>query len=561
MIVRLLNSGTFDGNVTVAEDGKSLDKDCLIVYQGKFNSLDGEVEIDLPKMKKLMDNHNMVIAHMSDGQVDYKNCPPIQLDHSTSARDTVGRLVGQLKLGEYKLKDGSIVPALFSKMRILGSENVEKAKDGRWTHLSIGADLEEGKLQELSVTPFPAAPEASMLARMATKEASISYKGCRYEIWHRVPHGYYVVGIGEVASQIAKGYFDSYDEAKTHAEMEISGYLESKDSLSTNIKGDKMTFWQKLQKKVMESFKLSDKEAEEKMRQLQPNEVEKMQKEMEDEEKKMAEEKDKMRKHLMDEHKMSDKEADEKMAKMTDDEKKEMSAQMAAKDEEKKEKEKAQMASRKDNLTKLATDFRAGAEKVRLAAVKSKITVRLSGLKAQGKITPAEVKKIDLSKLAASNEATIDAVLKSYEDREPVIAAGVMGSITADDASSIAKKVKMSKLESEARMNMPSKRTKLMEEQEKMAGEEESETNIHIDTTPHVDMEAEYQAFEKMMDDGLDKERVKKYVKEMMDKCRKMGGSMDQKMSSDAEMEMSALAEEVKKMQTQLEEFVKLAEK
>lgn len=320
-----------------------------------------------------------------------------------------------------------------------------------------------------------------------------------------------------------------------------------------------MTFWQKLQKKVMDSFKLSDKEAEEKMRQLQPNEVEKMQKEMEDEEKKMAAEKEKMKKHLMDSEKMSDKDADDKLAKMSDDEKKEMSSKMAAKDAEEEEKKKSEMSTRNENLKKLSADMRASSERVRLAAVKSKITVRLSALKSQGKITPAEVKKIDVSKLSASNEATVDAVLKSYEDREPVIHMGAMGSLTGEDASSLAKKIKLSTIESEARMNMPSKRAKLMDEKAKMAGEEE--TNIHIDTTPHVDMEADYQAFAKMMDEGHDKEVVKKHVKDMMDKCRKMGGNMDQKMSSEAESEMSALAEEVKKMQTQLEEYVKLAEK
>lgn len=164
-----LQAGHFaEGNVSVSELGDSLEKDALLVYCGTFQSMDGEVDILDDHLKKLASNHNSWLSkfkRMASGEIPAKACPPIQLDHSKSARDTVGRLVGDLKLAPYKAEGGEEVLGLYGRLKILGKENVEKVKDGRWTHLSIGADLEEGKLTELTITPFPAAPEAAMLSR------------------------------------------------------------------------------------------------------------------------------------------------------------------------------------------------------------------------------------------------------------------------------------------------------------------------------------------------------------------------------------------------------------
>lgn len=162
-----LQAGHFsDGENTISAGGDLLDKDALLVYCGTFQSMDGEVEIGEDHLKRLASNHNSWLSkfkRMATGEIPAKACPPIQLDHSKSARDTVGRLVGDLKLAPYQADGGTQVLGLYGKLRILGKENVEKVKDGRWTHLSIGADLEEGKLTELTITPFPAAPEAAML--------------------------------------------------------------------------------------------------------------------------------------------------------------------------------------------------------------------------------------------------------------------------------------------------------------------------------------------------------------------------------------------------------------
>ena len=145
MIVRLL-SGEFDeSEVKAAEDGVSVDKKCMLVYSGDFESMDGPVSIKDEDIDTLASNHNSVMKKMgrlAEGVTPMKFSPPIQLDHSTSAKDTVGRLVGDLEVGTYKMEDGKEVKALYGTARILGKENVDKVMDGRWTHLSIGADLE-----------------------------------------------------------------------------------------------------------------------------------------------------------------------------------------------------------------------------------------------------------------------------------------------------------------------------------------------------------------------------------------------------------------------------------
>jgi hypothetical protein len=64
----------------------------------------------------------------------------------------------------------------------------------------------------------------------ASREGTEKFRGMTFEIWHQVPKGYFAKGKGEVKKEIAKQYFDKYDDAKEHAEMEIGGYLDMDES-------------------------------------------------------------------------------------------------------------------------------------------------------------------------------------------------------------------------------------------------------------------------------------------------------------------------------------------
>ena len=78
---------------------------------------------------------------------DPQDPPPIQLDHSLSARDTQG-YVRALRM------DGDKLRAL---LEFRGQEAESKVADGLWRKLSAGIYLKpKRRLKEVSVTPFPA---------------------------------------------------------------------------------------------------------------------------------------------------------------------------------------------------------------------------------------------------------------------------------------------------------------------------------------------------------------------------------------------------------------------
>jgi len=124
---------------------------------------------------------------------------------------------------------------------------------------------------------------------------------------------------------------------------------------------------------------------------------------------------------------------------------------------------------------------------VRLALKTAFLKTRLSRLKAEAKLSPAELRKLDIVRLSASSNETIEAVLKTYEAREPVIHVGQYGTIKGMSASEIAKEVRLSNLESETRSNMtffktgvkmsdPQQTNKIdkVEKEVEMAGDQES---------------------------------------------------------------------------------------
>lgn len=352
-------------DVLGSESDTSIVRRALLVYAGLFESLDGPVEVTKDQLVLLVGNHNSLLARakrLVSGTVPLKSYPPIQLDHSTSARDTVGRLTGELELGVYDL-DGVSVSAVYGHLTVLGRDNVERVKDGRWTHLSIGADFEAGALRELTITPFPAAAGASLLSSGNTGD---------------------------------KPPLEPKDEPKTAEELSVN--------------------------------------------------------------------KERLKKHLMECKKMSESEADSEMARLSlEDKKDELSKLSADCDAEDKrlsdaETEKTEVAAKltaaRAKITNLSGGFGAAAAGARLAARQGSILTRLSALRAEAKITPAEIKKLDIAKLSAQPESAIELVLKTFGDRDPQVLLGQYGSARDVQIGSVAAKAKADKLYEETRRNM-----------------------------------------------------------------------------------------------------------
>lgn len=480
MIVRL-ESGSFL-SAPGEKKGNVLEKQAMLVYTGKFQSMDGEVEIKDLDLDKLSSNHNSILkkaARLASGEPNPKVYPPIQLDHSKSARDTVGRLIGDLTVGEHELSDGTKVKALLGTVRVLGAENVEKVEDGRWAHLSIGADLKKHLVSELTITPFPAAAEASLLSKGDTE----------------------------------------------------MGYKEMQE---------KMGKYAKARKHLTEQKKMSEEDADKHLESAKDEEVKKMAEEHDEHEKKMAsklaEEKDDKEK----------KDKDEKMSRMT---------------------------AAQENLKKMMTDFRSETTALQLKAKEATISVRLSRLTSAGKLTPAERKKINLTELAGQNEATVNAVIESYEKREPVIIPGQFGGTKAADPAQVAADMKrMSKenLELETLANMPMLKaqltanndpriTKLAGGPDKDAGPSEAGYAAKHDRHMSSDKELEkdYETLSQLMDEGKHEE-AKAHCKKMKEKMKKMASPAEEHMASEAEEQMSALAKQFASMQTKFEKIQEL---
>lgn len=622
-LIRLL-SGSLESEAAEGDSETQIDRKAMLVYAGAFDSMDGPVEITDEHIDLLAKTHNSTLSkikRMASGDVPAKFYPPIQLDHSTSATMTVGRLRGDLHVGAHPTADGD-KKALFGTVRFLGKENVERVKDGRWTHLSIGADLDSGKLNELSVTPFPAAPDASLLA--AKKAEVIPGDTVKYEaIKAKIKTLKEQLGDMDAMNASGRQKFEiemeiaqmecelERCEGKRMASTEMPGkpdealWQKAKDAYEqaskTETIDDKWAFIMGWYKKNggklaamaaehpvthpadhVSPFKVGDKvrskvdamagmipkgsvsevqvvgdgnHMAKRYLRVQGGDIPRgyvyhedhLECHMDDPQKLSKEctmDKEKLKKHLVEHHKMSSDDAEKTLGEMDDEKKSKLAAEVdehekkmaadkeaeekklsdseneaedhLASDEEKKEEEK-KLAAAKAQFVTLAKDFRKSQGDVQLSARKMKIQTRLMGLRSAARITPAEMKKIDIAKLATANDVTVEAVFKSYEDREPVIPVGVYGSSKAVDIARLTKQAEMKNLTAETIANMPSLK-KAMEGKHLAEGgvvEGPAPAPVHAEEAPHKDIHAAYDHLRRLVEEGKHEEALEHLKKHM----------------------------------------------
>jgi hypothetical protein len=485
-----------------------LDRPAMLVYAGKFQSMDGEVEVteeQIDKLVSLRSSYLSRIKRLATGDIPVHQGSPLQLDHSVSAAATVGRVLGSFSKGLHTLESGETVPALYcDKVRVLGRENVEKVRDGRWSSVSIGADLDSGLFNELSIVPFPAAANAALLSKGTPMK------------------------LGALIQKLFRLASEQEGEAKAD----------------------------KLKKRLMDKEKLSAEDAEKKLSEMDDEAKTKLAGEM-DAEELAASEAEKAR--LASEQAETARLAAEKDAE---------TARLAKEKTDKEAADAASAATRlaaKTSFITLAKGMKAKSQGVQLAARKAQLGARLSGLRASAKITPAEIKKIDLDKLAAETDATVDAVFKTYESREPVILAGILGSAKATNLVELSKDLQAKKLEAETVSNMPFlKNARLSKDKKGAKLAEGTEVVVqpgaqaHVDTTPHTHIDLAMGEIEKMLDNG-DHNGAKTALRALSEKLK--GGGMAAPGPESApvgEVSMSALAADIKTLHNQFEELVRL---
>lgn len=560
-LIRLQSGHLEAATETLTDIPNTLDRKALLVYCGKFNSMDGPVDVTDEHIERLATEHNGLISKMTQmfkGSLPVKFNPPIQLDHSTSAKDTVGRLQGPLEVGEHTLEDGSKVKALYGALKILGKENVEKVLDGRWTHLSVGADFETGKLSELTITPFPAAAEASLLSKSKLSDVK-KYEYKSFDI---------TITYDEIKKEYRADFMDTMIFAKSQAEVTRAAEkrIDEWFKKNYNMKGEQM--FEKLKAFLMGTKKLAEGDAVKEVAMMDDEAKKKMAEE--------AEKHEKMKKHLVEHEKMSEEDADKKLAEMPEEEKKALMDKCAAEGEKEKlaedkpedkkdlgdkgEAKEEEVAAKMSRMTakvceikKLAAEMVSVQDSVKLSQKKTKIISRLSALKAGLKITPAEIKKIDLKRLSAQNDATIEEVLKSYESREPVILSGMVGSANGESLAEVAKTVRLTALEKEIRSYMKS-----VPSGNRLEEGSPEKVEVHVDATPHEhvqEMEGAIEEMAKMFAEG----KIEEAKEKMRGYMKKMNTAPEAKLEEAHKEELSTLAENIKKLENQLEQFTKLA--
>lgn len=441
----------------------------LLVYDGEFESMDGKVIVNPDHVDLLAKNHNAIlskVARMASGEIPMRDCPPMQLDHSVKSSDTIGRLVGEVSSRDFEHARLGKRRGLFGTARFLGKENVEKAKDGRYTHVSIGADFELGKLNELSVTPFPAAEQASLLSKPGTEK-------------------------GE------------------HAMHE------------------------KLKKHYMEHGKLSEADADKKSKDCL--------------------------KHHMSKLDMDEKTAMSHMEKADDKELSRMSNEYAEYEKKILEPDHEARMAAKAKFVTLAKGMKDGRDKIRLGLRESMVSTRLARLREQAKVTPAELKKLDIKKLSALADDAMEAALSTFEAREPVLNFGSsVGTAKAEAIETITKKYRLARLELESRMNMPMKRTEALKRLKQIEDEEKTELS-GVETKVEPPSKGTLTAFSyddacRMLSEGKH-EDLKLKLKEVFDQRMASG---DGPHAEGEEQRMSSLAKDYTALQNQFDELVSL---
>jgi hypothetical protein len=458
----------------VIDTDEVLEKPILIVYEGDHESMDGIVSVTPYHLDLLTMRHNSMISKVKRlagvEEIPLRHYPPLQVDHSTSAHDTVGRLVGELRKGVHKMVDGSERQALYGRARVLGRENVAKARDGRWAEVSIGADFDEGTISEVSFTPFPAATEASLLSKFV--QGDVMLKKLKAHIMkvmklsEKDAEEHLAKMSEEAQKSLAAQVPEESEEEKKKHEDELKAYLSETEKLSDDDLVKRMATLSEEDRKELSGKCLAAKEA------------------------KLAAEKEAADKLAADEK--------EKEAKLAADKEKEDESKLSAPERE--EKKMVRLAAKNPALHKLAKDFRSAAADTGSVIRMAQMTSRLSRLRSSAKISPAEVKKIDLKKLSTCSEETINEVFKSYEDREPVIMPGIMGSAKGVNLAEINAKVAKSRLEAESRANMSLKAAD--KKGAKLSAEELRENEEMVRAVSFAKDPVGYDKIEELLDKG-----------------------------------------------------------
>jgi hypothetical protein len=157
-------------------------RSAILVHAGpdgdvmQFQSADGPIEFSPERIGRIVQNQNSKIQLLAAEYGGLETMPvgawtPILDQHEDDSNDRIrGRLASLLRLETRDVPGvGKNVACAVADIRFLGAETVERVKDGRIYHLSIGIDEETDTLGEISTVIEPAAPGAMILKKIPLK--------------------------------------------------------------------------------------------------------------------------------------------------------------------------------------------------------------------------------------------------------------------------------------------------------------------------------------------------------------------------------------------------------
>jgi hypothetical protein len=213
------------------------------------------------------------------------------------------------------------------------------------------------------------------------------------------------------------------------------------------------------------------------------------------------------------------------------------------------------MAAAKPKLIELAKSLKKGLSATGSEARSEMIAARISRLRSAQKMTPAEQKKIDLTAMTKQSDVELAAYFKGFEDRENVIDARIHGTTKALSLASLSRMTaekRIVRLEAEARadMGLP------MDEAQKKEMGESKELPNHNEVVEHESPDAMLTALEGMLASHDQRDAVMAHVKKMME--MKHLGEKPAEHAAESEKKMSALAQNVNRLQTEFQDLINL---
>lgn len=451
----------------IGSDAVMYERDAVLVYPGVFKTMTGEVVTVTPAdIDRLCgDRQDVYTKLLAGGDVTYDQLAPIQTDHSRSSWDTVGRVMRTFK-GIYKGQK-----ALYGRLRFLGEDAVSRAKDGRWTHLSVAANFETGFLKELTVTPFPAAGGAILLSEGDPMNPKLV--------------AYLMKAKNLSEADATKALTEMTEECRNDL-VKLSEGTDPGTGDGPRPLGDAVT----------------------------PPPA-----------------------------------AEVTPAAVATPPAKELGG---ADDPAVKK-----FAAARGKISELARNLRRGSKDLGRDVRVAQLSERFSALRSEGKISPAEVKKVDVVKLSEASPEAQELVLKSYADRQPVIFMGQYGTTVAPSATTALRKTVDDKMLAEMAQDMKfssSAVKHLAEEAAPSAPGTNGSMNLTDSGVPQASAMNHFKHLSKLMEEGKHDE-CKSYLMKCLSED---GGAVAPSVDPESEKRMSAVAENFKKLQNQVDDLVKV---